>query len=95
MDFFSHALLPYLLGSYIGLEKRLLAALVLGGIAPDLDVLISWINNIYPTSLLLVHRGITHTLFFGFFFGLLIFYLFSRDRIKSFLEGVGKVYNFY
>ncbi|HUS74882.1 MAG TPA: metal-dependent hydrolase [Methanothrix sp.] len=86
MDFFSHALLPYLLGSYLGLEKRLLAALVLGGIAPDLDVLISWINNIYPTSLLLVHRGITHTLFFGFFFGLLIFYLFSRDRIKSFLS---------
>lgn len=85
MDFFSHALLPYLLGSSLGLEKKRLAALVLGGIALDLDVFISWINNIYPTSLLLVHRGITHTLFFGFFFGLIIFYLFSRDRVKSFL----------
>jgi inner membrane protein len=81
MDFFSHALLPYLLGSFLSLDKRLLAALVLGGIAPDLDVLLSWIN----TTLLLVHRGITHSLFFGFFFGLLIFYLFSRDQIKSFL----------
>jgi inner membrane protein len=85
MDFFSHALLPYLLGSFLRLEKRLLAALVLGGIAPDLDVLISWINNIYPTSLLLVHRGITHTLFFGFFFALIIFYLASREQIKNFL----------
>jgi inner membrane protein len=86
MDFFTHALLPYLLGSFLRLEKKLLAALVLGGIAPDLDVLIAWINSIYPTSLLLVHRGVTHTLFFGFFFGLLIFYLASRDTIKSFLS---------
>jgi inner membrane protein len=85
MDLFSHALLPYLLGSYLGLDKRLLAALVLGGIAPDLDILISWINSIHPTTLLLVHRGITHTLFFGFFFALLIFYLASRQQIKGFL----------
>ncbi|MHB8119151.1 MAG: metal-dependent hydrolase [Methanothrix sp.] len=85
MDFFSHALLPYILGSFLRLEKKLLAALVLGGIAPDLDVLIAWINNIYPTSLLLVHRGVTHTLFFGFFFALIIFYFSSREQIKSFL----------
>ncbi len=85
MDLFSHALLPYLLGSYLGLDKRLLAALVLGGIAPDLDILISWINSVYPSTLLLVHRGITHTLFFGFFFALLIFYLTSREQIKDFL----------
>ncbi|MCX6679161.1 MAG: metal-dependent hydrolase [Methanothrix sp.] len=85
MDFFSHALLAYILGSFLGLDKKLLAALVLGGIAPDLDVLIAWINNIYPTTFLLVHRGITHTLFFGFFFALLILYLASREQIKSFL----------
>jgi inner membrane protein len=85
MDFFTHALLPYLLGSYLGLDKKLLAALVLGGIAPDLDVSLSLINNVYPTTLLLVHRGITHTIFFGFFFALLIFYLASREQIKAFL----------
>ena len=85
MDLFSHALLAYILGSFLGLDKKLLAALVLGGIAPDLDVLIAWINNVYPTTFLLVHRGITHTLFFGFFFALLIFYLASREQIKSFL----------
>ncbi|MFZ2471182.1 MAG: metal-dependent hydrolase [Methanothrix sp.] len=85
MDLFFHALLPYLLGSFLRLEKRLLAALVLGGIAPDLDVSLSLINNVYPTSLLLVHRGISHTIFFGFFFALIIFYLASREQIKSFL----------
>jgi inner membrane protein len=85
MDIFFHALLPYLLGSFLSLEKRLLAALVLGGIAPDLDVSLSLINNVYPTTLLLVHRGITHTLFFGFFFALIIFYLTSREQIKGFL----------
>ncbi len=90
MDIFSHALLPYLLGSYLGLDKRLLAALVLGGIAPDLDVSLSLINNVYPTTLLLVHRGITHTLFFGFFFALLIFFLASREQIKSFFGRVIK-----
>jgi inner membrane protein len=84
MDFFTHALLPYLLGSYLRLDKRLIAALVLGGIAPDLDVSLSLINNLYPTTLLLVHRGITHTIFFGFFFALLIFYLASREQIKAF-----------
>ncbi len=85
MDLFSHALLAYILGSFLCLDKKLLAALVLGGIAPDLDFLIAWINNVYPTTFLLVHRGITHTLFFGFFFALLILYLASREQIKSFL----------
>jgi len=85
MDFFSHALLAYIMGSFLCLDKKLIAALVLGGIAPDLDFLIAWINNVYPTTFLLVHRGITHTLFFGFFFALLILYLASREQIKGFL----------
>ncbi|MBN1236056.1 MAG: metal-dependent hydrolase [Methanotrichaceae archaeon] len=90
MDFFSHALLPFLLGSYLGLDKRLLAALVLGGIAPDLDVFFSWINNVYPTSLLLVHRGITHTLFFGFFFALMLLYLCTHEPVKGYLGRIIK-----
>lgn len=40
MDFFSHALLPYLLGRFLRLRRDYLAALVLGGIAPDLDTLV-------------------------------------------------------
>ena len=43
MDFFSHALLPYLLGRFLRIRRDYLAALVLGGIAPDLDVLVVWL----------------------------------------------------
>ena len=83
MDFFSHAVLPYLLGSFLGLKKKHLAALVLGGIAPDLDTLVVWINYIYPTSLLIVHRGFTHTFFFGFFVAAFILFLATRDRVLA------------
>ena len=65
MDIFTHALIPYLLGRSLGRSDSEVAALVVGGIAPDLDVLISWINYLHPTTLLLVHRGITHSLLFG------------------------------
>jgi len=83
MDFFSHAVLPYLLGSFLGLKKKYLAALVLGGIAPDLDMLVVWINYIYPTSLLIVHRGFTHTFFFGFFIAVFMLFLATRDRVLA------------
>ena len=86
MDFFSHALLPYLFGSFLGLRRKYLAALVLGGIAPDLDVLVVWINYIYPTSLLIVHRGFTHTLFFGFFVAAFVLFLATRDRVLTWAQ---------
>jgi len=90
MDFFTHALLPYLLGSSLNIGKKRLAALVLGGIAPDLDVFVSLISNVYPTSLLLVHRGMMHSLFFGFFFGLLILYLAALPQVRGILGRVIK-----
>ena len=83
MDFFSHAVLPYLFGSFLGLKKKYLAALVLGGIAPDLDMLVVWINYIHPTSLLIVHRGFTHTLFFGFFVAAFMLFLATSDRVLT------------
>jgi inner membrane protein len=81
MDLFSHALLPYLFGSFLRMNKKLLAAFVLGGIAPDLDLLVVWLNDIYPTSLLIVHRGFTHTFFFGFFTALAMLYLVTRGPV--------------
>jgi inner membrane protein len=83
MDFFTHALLPYLLGSSLSLEKRWLGPLVLGGIAPDLDVFLSWAGSILPPELLPVHRGITHSFFFGFLFGLLVLYLAALPRVRG------------
>ena len=86
MDLFSHAVLPYLLGSFLGLKKKYIAALVLGGIAPDLDMLVVWINYIHPTSLLIVHRGFTHTFFFGFFIAAFMLFLATRDQVLARLQ---------
>ena len=83
MDLFSHALLPYLLGYSFKRNRQEVTAFVTGGIAPDFDVFILWIQYLYPTFFLITHRGITHSLFFGFFTGLVIFYLASRGRIKD------------
>jgi inner membrane protein len=83
MDLFSHALLPYLLGNLFKRKKDEITAIVLGGIAPDFDIFILWINYIYPNFFLLVHRGITHSLFFGFFTGITVLYLGSRSGLKN------------
>jgi len=84
MDLFSHALLPYLLGNLFKLKKDDVTALVLGGIAPDFDILILWINLVYPNfSLLITHRGITHSLIFGFVTGIAVLYLACRESIKN------------
>lgn len=91
MDIFSHALLPFLFGSTFRLDKKLLAALVLGGIAPDLDFILIWVNYAYPSSLLIVHRGFTHTLFFGFLTVLFVLYAASRKPIKN---AIGRFFDF-
>ena len=83
MDFFTHALLPYLLASSLGLKKRMVAALVLGGVAPDLDVFFSWAGSVLPAQVLLVHRGIIHSFFFGALFGLLLLYLAALPQFRG------------
>jgi len=87
MDVFSHALLPYFAGTIAKMSRRNLAALILGGVAPDLDFLILWVNYVHPTSLLLVHRGITHTFIFGFFTALAVLFaaswLLRIERIRQ------------
>lgn len=87
MDFISHALLPYLLGTFFKRNKEEVTALVLGGVAPDFDVFILWIQYLYPTFFLITHRGITHSFFFGFFVSLIVLYLATRPRIvKQFID---------
>ncbi|HWQ19643.1 MAG TPA: metal-dependent hydrolase [Methanotrichaceae archaeon] len=78
MDLFTHALAAYFLGILLKRDKKEMAALVLGGIAPDFDVLLVWINSIHPSYLLIAHRGITHTILFGFITILMLTYLASR-----------------
>ncbi|MCZ7393469.1 MAG: metal-dependent hydrolase [Candidatus Methanoperedens sp.] len=83
MDLLSHGLLPYLLGNFFKRRKEEITALILGGIAPDFDVFLLWINYLYPTPYLITHRGLTHSLFFGFFAGMIVLYLASRNRVKT------------
>jgi inner membrane protein len=83
MDIFSHALFPYLLGNYFKKRKEDITAFVIGGIAPDVDIFLLLIQYLYPTFFLITHRGITHSLFFGFFTGVLVLYLASRKGIRT------------
>ncbi len=86
MDLFSHALLPYLIGRTFKQKKEETTAFILGGISPDFDVFIIWINFIYPTFFLITHRGLIHSLFFGFITGVCILYLASRPAIRSYVR---------
>ncbi len=95
MDIFTHALLPYLIGSVLKLNKKWLTALVLGGIALDFDFLLLWINYIYPNDLLLVHRGITHSFLFGFLAALIVLYVASRPWVKANIQrSMKRIMNF-
>jgi inner membrane protein len=86
MDLFSHALIPFLLGNLFKRRKEEIAALTIGGIAPDFDVFLLWINFVYPNFFLLTHRGITHSIFFGVFTGFLILYLATQSRVKNIVK---------
>ena len=86
MDLFTHALFPYLLGNYLKKRKEEITAFVIGGIAPDFDIFLLLIQYLYPTFFLITHRGITHSIFFGFFTGIIVLYLASRDGITKILQ---------
>lgn len=86
MDLFSHALFPYLLGNYFKKRKGEITAFVIGGIAPDVDIFLLLIQYLYPTFFLITHRGITHSLFFGFFTGIIVLYFASRDSVKKIVQ---------
>ncbi|PWB55005.1 MAG: hypothetical protein C3F06_03380 [Candidatus Methanoperedenaceae archaeon] len=86
MDLFSHALFPYLLGNYFQKRKEEITAFVIGGIAPDADIFLLLIQYLYPTFFLITHRGITHSLFFGFFTGIIVLYFASRNIVKKIVQ---------
>jgi inner membrane protein len=83
MDLFTHIAIPYLMGRSLDRRSEETAALVLGGVALDLDFLLMPVNWIFPSFFLLVHRGITHSLFFGLFTALLVLSLASYGPVSS------------
>ena len=83
MDLFTHVAVPLLLGRSLKRSGEEVAALAVGGLAPDLDILLLPINWIYPNFFLLVHRGITHSLLFGFLAALLTLRLATAGPVQS------------
>jgi len=86
MDLFTHVVLPLLLGRWLKRSAGEVAALAIGGLAPDLDIFLLPINWVHPNFFLLVHRGITHSLFFGFFAALLVLFLASFGPVRSWVS---------
>jgi len=85
MDGLTHALLPFLAGKYFKRSRTECAALLLGGIAPDFDIFISWIPLFFNTTLPLYHRGITHTIVFGFVTAVIVLFIASRKYFQDLL----------
>lgn len=85
MDGVTHAMLPFLAGKFFKRSRAECAALLLGGIAPDIDIFISWIPLFFDTTLPLYHRGITHTLVFGFLTAAIVLFIASRKYFQDLL----------
>lgn len=83
MDLFTHIAVPYLMARRLKRRSDETAAMVLGGVALDLDFLLMPVNWIFPSFFLLVHRGITHSLFFGVITALLVLGLASFGPVRS------------
>ncbi len=85
MDGVTHALFPFLAGKFFKRNREECAALLLGGIAPDFDIFLSWIPLFFDTSLPFYHRGITHTLVFGFVTAAILLFIASRKYFQDLL----------
>ncbi len=83
MDLFTHVAVPLLLGRILKRSGEEVAALAVGGLALDLDIFLLPINWVHPNFFLLVHRGITHSLLFGFLAALLTLRLFCAAPFRT------------
>lgn len=86
MDTFTHGLVPFLAGKVLGRSRTECAALLLGGLAPDFDVFIMWIPLFFQTSVPFTHRGITHTIIFGFVTAAIALFIASRKHVQNVLK---------
>lgn len=90
MDTFTHGLFPFLFGKAGKKGKEACTALLVGGLAPDFDILflfarffLGFFSISVPSSLLLTHRGITHSIIFGIIFSWLALYVASRKPVLA------------
>lgn len=86
MDLITHFLVPFIILSFLKCKNRLAGAF--GGISLDFDVFIIWIGILYPELFIFSHRGITHSIIFGFLTSLLFLYIFTREPVKNFISKI-------
>lgn len=65
MDFFTHVVVSAAVAFTIFNDEDYQRAFIIGGIAPDFDVLIAWFPMLLPDLYFLQHRGLIHTVFFA------------------------------
>jgi len=87
MDSVTHGLVPYSIAAVLKRSRHECAAVLLGAIAPDLDVVLTPFALVFQERILL-HRGITHSLFFGFFTAAILLYVFSRPKVAGYFKKV-------
>jgi inner membrane protein len=81
MDLITHFIVPYAILTLLKSKNRLEGAL--GGISLDFDVLLVWVGILFPEFFIFTHRGITHSLFFGFFTSVIFLYIVTRQPVKE------------
>lgn len=89
MDLITHFLVPYIILAALKSKNKLAGAF--GGISPDIDVILAaMIGVIAPQYFIFSHRGITHSLIFGFLTSTIFLYLISRKQVTEFITGLIK-----
>ncbi|MFX0207055.1 MAG: metal-dependent hydrolase [Candidatus Hodarchaeota archaeon] len=82
MDFFTHIVVSVALTNQLSQDEDSQRAFIIGGIAPDLDVLVFWIPVVIPQLYILQHRGLLHTVILAPF--VVIALIFSTRYFKRF-----------
>jgi len=89
MDLFTHFLVPYIILYAVKSKNKLAGAF--GGISPDFDVIfVAWIGILAPQFFIMSHRGITHSLIFGFITSTIFLYVISREQVYGFINSLIK-----
>ncbi|HIH44123.1 MAG TPA: hypothetical protein HA257_03295 [Candidatus Methanoperedenaceae archaeon] len=86
MDGYTHALVPYSIGRLLGRREAEIAALLLGAVIPDGDWVIVLLDRVLSFSVASVHRGITHSIIFGFLSALIALFIFTRKGVRRYFE---------
>jgi inner membrane protein len=89
LDLITHFLVPYIILVAVKSKNKLAGGF--GGISPDFDtIFVAWIGILSPNFFIFSHRGITHSLIFGFVTSTIFLYVISRKQVNGFISNLIK-----